>query len=108
MLEKKAEEKEQEPTTGNAQAYTLIDLLPNGKKLDLMTSGHMTSRHIENGRNSQRTAKARWHVDRTEQYYAPKSSKPDPQLEFNYKRSGLTVPEVEQAETEFPEDANFY
>lgn len=91
MLEKKNEQQvEQEAEIPSATGYTLVDLvMPGGRRLDMMTSGHSLAKHIDKGRNAQSNGKARWQPLKNEQWYNPNNVKLDAQLEFNVKRQGL-------------------
>lgn len=75
--------------------YTILDRLRGGKKCDLLTSVHMSSRQLDQARHWHKAGKARWDHNHNEQTYRPKEIKLDPQLEFNYDRLGLSK-EMEQ------------
>ena len=110
MLEKQNEKQvEQEAEVVNGNAYTLVDMiLPGGRRLDMLSSGHSLAKHIEHDRNARNTGKARWQPLKNEQQYNPNSVKLDPQLEFNAKRSGivegLSAPAVVERIDEVAED----
>lgn len=99
MLDKKNEEPvvEQDAEIGNVNGYTLVDMvIPGGRRLDMLTSGHSLAKHLDKGRSAHTTGKARWQPMRNEQFYNPNSVKLDAQLEFNVKRQGINeVPVVE-------------
>lgn len=92
MLERKNEQQEEKDAQQvvNASGYTLVDMvIPGGRRLDMMTSGHSLAKHIDKNRSAQGSAKARWQPMKNEQHYNPNTIKPDAQLEFNVKRQGL-------------------
>lgn len=71
------------------KGYTLIDPTKHGRKLDLLTSVHMGSRHLDQARAGHKSGKAHWIANSNEQVYKPKSIKIDPQIEFIYEELGL-------------------
>mgnify|MGYP003386331402 CR=1 FL=1 len=99
MLDRKNEAAKQAETNFEGEdisSYTMVDPIRDGRRIDLMTSVHMSSRHLDQGKISHRNAKARWQPQKNEQLYSPREVKLDAQLEFNFKRSGL----IEVFETE--------
>lgn len=70
-------------------AYTLVDPVPGGRKLNLLNGGHLDGKMLDQSRSESKSCKARWLTNKTEQKYTPRTIKVDPQLEFYYENMGL-------------------
>lgn len=60
-----------------------------GRKLNMLTSGQIDGRMLDQARMRNKSSKARWHKNKNEQTYNPRELKLDPQLEFYYEELGL-------------------
>lgn len=81
--EDKAEKQENEL---KLNGYTLVDPVPGGRKLNMMTVGH---HKLTQTRSTDGQGKSRWLVNSREQSYKPHQPKPDPQIEYIYEELGL-------------------